>query len=92
MTHIAPLARIELGALTRVAGREAQAIYLNAMDDLRFSHAFWCDTETASFAPSNLDSQREVLEQFEFVSLELMDPVKEDTLVIMLSGCFDIFD
>ena len=87
LTHIRNHYRIELGALTRVAGREAQAVYLNAMDDLRFSHAFWCDTETGLILRrQTLDSQREVLEQFEFVSLELIDPVKDDTLVIDAQG------
>jgi len=85
--HIKNHYTLELGAPTRVAGRSATPITLRANDQYRYSRRYWCDNETGLMLRSQtLNHSGSVLEQFEFVSIELGAPIDEDTLVVDAQG------
>ena len=85
--HIKTHYTLELGAVTRVAGRAATPILLRANDEYRYSRRYWCDNETGLMLRSQtLSHSGAVLEQFEFVSVELGAPIDDDTLVVDAQG------
>ncbi len=85
--HVKSHYTLQLGEITRVAGRTAQPIYLKANDQYRYSRRYWCDTETGLMLRSQtLDSAGQVLEQFEFVSIKLGQPIEQETVVVDAQG------
>lgn len=87
LQHIKQHYTLQLGEPTRVAGRIAQPVMLQATDEFRFSRRYWCDIETGlMLRAQTLDAQGQVLEQFEFLSIELGTPIEQDTLVVDAKG------
>lgn len=85
--HIKTHYTLQLGQPTRVAGRDAQPVWLRANDQYRYTRKYWCDIETGLMLRSQtLDSSGHVLEQFEFVSVELGQPIEQDTVVVDAQG------
>jgi sigma-E factor negative regulatory protein RseB len=72
--------RIVRGETGRVAGREAQIIGLEPLDELRFGHQLWADVETGLLLKARvLDEHGKVVEQFIFNDIHVggnVDPAQ----------------
>ena len=63
---------ITKGEITRVAGRECQAILLTPKDDRRYGYKLWADVATGMLLTAvTLDEHGEALEQFTFTQLAI---------------------
>src|SRR5690554_7341959 len=79
--------RSELAGEDRIAGYDVVTIALTARDDERYSHRLWLEKETGLLVKSQVrDSDGEVLEHFQFTSLEITDEIADDELEIQTQG------
>lgn len=63
---------IRLGGVVRVAARDAQLVYLEPRDDMRYGHQFWADLETGLLLKARmLGEGGQVVEQFAFTEIML---------------------
>jgi sigma-E factor negative regulatory protein RseB len=70
---------VHLSAIERVADRQAQVLFLEPKDRLRFSYKFWIDTEYGLLLRSVRYNQRsEVIENIGFNRLSLINSVALD--------------
>jgi sigma-E factor negative regulatory protein RseB len=72
---------IETGPATKVLGRRAQLILVQARDQYRYGYRLWLDQETAMPLKSQLcDARGNVIEQILFAELRLLDKIPPDRL------------
>lgn len=64
----------------RIAGRQAQAIYLQGKDPYRYAYRLWLDVDSGLLLKSELYDQQQALEQVIFTSLELRDTISDALL------------
>lgn len=58
---------VRLGAVARIAGRDAQIVMLEPRDDMRYGHQFWADLATGLLLKARMqDDVGQVVEQFAF--------------------------
>lgn len=70
---------LRAGGVERVAGRQAQILFLEPKDNLRYSYQFWIDTEYGLLLKSvMLNSQHEILDSIAFNQLALLTNVDLD--------------
>ncbi len=70
---------LRTGDVERVAGREAQVLYLEPKDNLRFSYRFWIDTEYGLILKSVMfNSHNEMMDSISFTELNLVNSVDLD--------------
>lgn len=71
--------KLRSGELERVAGRQAQMLFLEPKDDLRFGYRFWIDTEYGLLLKSVMfNSRNEIVESIAFNQLGLLNTVDLD--------------
>ncbi|MDY6814729.1 MAG: MucB/RseB C-terminal domain-containing protein [Pseudomonadota bacterium] len=71
----------------RVAGYEAVEIALKARDEYRYSHRLWLERTTALLVKSHVRaSSGDVMEQFQFTSLEITDNIPDEKFEIRAGG------
>lgn len=76
VSQLAEHYRIIKGEQGRVAGRVAQLVQLEPLDELRFGHELWADQSTGLLLKARmLDEQGRVVEQFVFNDLDIGDHV-----------------
>lgn len=67
-----PVYRVELGASTRVAARDAQIIEIQPLDRYRYGRTLWLDADTGMLLRSVVfDPEGVVVEKLTFVDLEI---------------------
>lgn len=67
------------GDVERVAGREAQIMFLEPKDALRYSYRFWIDTEYGLILKSVMfNSRNEMMDSISFTQLNLINTVDLD--------------
>lgn len=67
----------------RVAGRLARQVDVQSLDQQRHSYRLWLDSETHLLLRSDLiDVRGQVLEQWQVVSLQILDKVPEQSLAV----------
>ncbi|WP_227538084.1 MucB/RseB C-terminal domain-containing protein [Marinobacter vulgaris] len=77
----------EVAGDDRIAGYEVVKLALNAKDELRYSHQLWLEKSTGLLVKSNVSSSDgEVLEHFQFTSLEITDSLSDSEFVIRTEG------
>lgn len=86
LQHIKQNYSLSVMDLQRVAGRTAIPIKLTANDNLRFHRVFWCDQETGLLLRSQIRDGSGVLEQFEFVDVQLSPVSNEAAMVVDAQG------
>ncbi len=70
---------LRLGEPGRVAGREAQVLYLEPRDEFRYGHQLWIDTSTGLLLKSRMTAGAgSVLEQFAFTEMNPDVPIEHD--------------
>ena len=63
---------IRLGGIVRVVARDAQLVYLEPRDDMRYGHQFWADLETGLLLTARMQGEGgQVVEQFAFTEIML---------------------
>lgn len=73
--------RFFLEPTDRVAGRKAQRILIQPIDDLRYGYRLWVDVDKAILLKSDLlDEKGESLEQAMFATISVVDRIPEDLL------------
>ncbi|MGF2736361.1 MucB/RseB C-terminal domain-containing protein [Marinobacter sp. DUT-1] len=71
----------------RVAGYEAVEIALRSRDEYRYSHRLWLERTTGLLVKSHVRaSSGEVMEQFQFTSLEITDNIPDEEFEIRTEG------
>jgi len=79
--------RAEMVGEDRVAGYEAVEIALKARDEYRYSHRLWLERTTGLLVKSHVRaSSGEVMEQFQFTSLEITDNIPDEAFEIRTEG------
>ncbi|AMQ90178.1 MucB/RseB C-terminal domain-containing protein [Marinobacter sp. LQ44] len=79
--------RSELAGEDRIAGYDVVTIALTARDDERYSHRLWMEKDTGLLVKSQVrDGDGEVLEHFQFTSLEITDEIADEELEIQTQG------
>ena len=86
LAHIKQHYQLTVFEPERVAGRVAIPIKLTSADSLRFHRMFWCDQETGLLLRSQILDNNAVLEQFEFLDVDLMPASNRDTMVVDAQG------
>jgi len=82
-----PYYQVALGDADRVAGRPAQELIINPVDNYRYGYRLWVDTETNLLLKSELrDEDSEVLETFAFSSLSTDVHIPEHKLKSQMNG------
>lgn len=77
----------ELIGEDRIAGYDVVTIALAARDDERYSHRLWLEKETGLLLKSHVrDGDGEVLEHFQFTSLEITDDIADQELEVQTQG------
>ena len=70
---------VRSGELERVAGRQAQVLFLESKDNLRYSYKFWVDTEYGLLLKSMLlNHKSQIMESMAFSQLSLINAVDLD--------------
>ncbi len=76
-----------MGEEDRVAGRATQRVTIQPLDDYRYGHEFWIDTETGLLLKADLvDEQGRPIEQFMFTDVEVVDEIPDQWLQPEISG------
>ncbi|MFO8143015.1 MAG: MucB/RseB C-terminal domain-containing protein [Marinobacter sp.] len=71
----------------RVAGYDVITITLSARDEHRYSHRLWLEKDTGLLVKSHVrNADDEVLEHFQFVSLEITDDITDQELEVQTRG------
>ncbi|GGC81061.1 MucB/RseB C-terminal domain-containing protein [Marinobacter halophilus] len=71
----------------RVAGYDVITIALTARDKDRYSHRLWLEKDSGLLVKSHVrDADGEVLEHFQFVSLEITDDIADEELEVQTQG------
>jgi len=61
---------VRLGAVVRVAGRDAQTVSLEPRDDMRYGHQFWADVATGLLLKARMVNETgQIVEQFAFTEI-----------------------
>lgn len=77
----------ELVGDDRIAGYDVVKLGLRAKDELRYSHQLWLEKSTGLLVKSHVRSVGgEVLEHFQFTSLEITDSLPDSEFVIRTEG------
>lgn len=77
----------ELLGEDRVAGYQAVTLALNARDRFRYSHRLWLEKGTGLLVKGHVrDHQGEVLEHFQFTSLEIRDDLPDSAFRVQSEG------
>lgn len=77
----------ELKGEDRVAGYEVVMISLTARDGHRYSHRLWLEKSTGLLVKSNVrEADGDVLEQFQFTSLQITDDIPDSEFEIRMEG------
>ena len=72
---------LDLGMLSRVAGRSAQAVLIKPRDGYRYGYALWADQDTGLLLKAELiDSENTQLEQFLFTQVSIGQDISDDDL------------
>lgn len=78
---LAEFYNIRLGALARVAGRDAQQLVLEPRDDMRYGHQLWIDLASGLLLRAHmLNEHGSILEQFSFSELSLGGDIDHEKL------------
>lgn len=78
--------RLDTGSVTRVAGREARRIRVEAADGYRYGYRFWIDTGTGVMLRADLVHGDDILEQVVFTEIRFPDHIPDELLEPRLSG------
>lgn len=79
--------RPQLVGEDRVAGYDVMTIALTARDEDRYSHRLWLEKNTGLLVKSHVrDADGEVLEHFQFTSLEITDDIADEELEVQTQG------
>ncbi len=79
--------RPQLVGEDRVAGYDVMTIALTARDENRYSHRLWLEKNTGLLVKSHVrDADGEVLEHFQFTSLEITDDIADEELEVQTQG------
>ncbi|WP_100640008.1 MucB/RseB C-terminal domain-containing protein [Marinobacter salexigens] len=79
--------RAELKGEDRIAGYEVVTVSLTAKDRHRYSHSLWLEKTTGLLVKSHVRAaDGEVLEHFQFTSLEITEDIPDGELVIRTEG------
>ena len=77
----------ELVGDDRIAGYDVVKLGLRARDDLRYSHQLWLEKSTGLLVKSHVRSVGgEVLEHFQFTSLEITDSLPDSEFIVQTEG------
>jgi len=77
----------ELVGDDRIAGYDVVKLGLRARDDLRYSHQLWLEKSTGLLVKSHVRSVGgEVLEHFQFTSLEITDSLPDSEFIVRTEG------
>lgn len=77
----------ELAGEDRIAGYDVVKLALKAKDELRYSHQLWLEKSTGLLVKSHVRaSGGEVLEHFQFTSLEITDSLSDSEFLIRTEG------
>lgn len=77
----------ELTGDDRIAGYDVVKLALKAKDELRYSHQLWLEKSTGLLVKSHVrSSSGEVLEHFQFTSLEITESLSDSEFVIRTEG------
>ncbi|MDO6441091.1 MucB/RseB C-terminal domain-containing protein [Marinobacter sp. 2_MG-2023] len=79
--------RAELKGEDRIAGYDVVTVALTAKDQYRYSHRLWLEKSTGLLVKSHVrSSSGEVLEHFQFTSLEITDDISDSEFEIRTEG------
>jgi sigma-E factor negative regulatory protein RseB len=70
----------------RVAGYEVVELALRARDEHRYSHRLWLEKDTGLLVKSQVREQDQVLEHFQFTSLEITDDIPDSAFQLQSEG------
>ncbi|MBE0485206.1 MucB/RseB C-terminal domain-containing protein [Marinobacter sp.] len=71
----------------RVAGYDVVTIALRARDEDRYSHRLWLEKDTGLLVKSHVrDANGDVLEHFQFTSLQITDDIADEELQVQTQG------
>ena len=77
----------ELMGEDRVAGYDTVTVALRANDEHRYSHRLWLEKNTGLLVKSHVrDAEGDVLEQFQFTSLEITDDMADQEFEVQTEG------
>ncbi|WP_410003454.1 MucB/RseB C-terminal domain-containing protein [Marinobacter sp. F3R11] len=89
-SQLTPLSRwysAELKGEDRIAGYDVVAVALTAKDQNRYSHRLWLEKSTGLLVKSHVRSSGgEVLEHFQFTSLEITDDIADSEFEVRTEG------
>lgn len=69
---------IEMGGVTRIAGRATQQLYIRPRDDFRYGHRLWADRKTGLLLKADLvDEDGKTIEQFFFTQIAIGGPIPD---------------
>lgn len=79
--------RAEMKGEDRVAGYEVVSVALSAKDPYRYSHRLWLEKSTGLLVKSHVrNAEGEVLEQFQFTSLQIGEDIPDSEFEIRTQG------
>lgn len=79
--------RAEMKGEDRVAGYEVVSVALSAKDPYRYSHRLWLEKSTGLLVKSHVrNAEGEVLEQFQFTSLQIGEDIPDSEFEIRTHG------
>lgn len=79
--------RAEMKGEDRVAGYDVVSVALSARDAYRYSHRLWLEKTTGLLVKSQVrNAEGEVLEHFQFTSLQIGEPIPDSEFEIRSSG------
>jgi sigma-E factor negative regulatory protein RseB len=70
---------LRTGEIERIAGRDAQILFLEPKDELRYSYRFWIDTEYGLILKSVMfNNKNEMMDSISFTQLNLLNTIDLD--------------
>jgi sigma-E factor negative regulatory protein RseB len=70
---------LRTGEIERIAGRDAQILFLEPKDELRYSYRFWIDTEYGLILKSVMfNNKNEMMDSISFTQLNLINTIDLD--------------
>jgi sigma-E factor negative regulatory protein RseB len=70
---------LRTGDIERIAGRDAQILFLEPKDELRYSYRFWIDTEYGLILKSVMfNNKNEMMDSISFTQLNLLNTIDLD--------------
>lgn len=86
---------VRLGGRARIATRDAQLVFLDPRDDMRYGHQFWADVETGLLIKARMQGEGgQVIEQFAFTEIALDSTLDRERARphTVVAGDWKVFD